>query len=188
LDSTVRAFEKRGEIKTHSLSQGHEKEEHPMSRVRVLVGTRKGLFILTADGTRKSWKVNGPHFAGWEIYHAKGSPADPKRLYVSQSTGWHGQIEEMWVKQLGAPPAVDVCAYNKDDLEALGMTIDQLTTALELIAHHDHVIAIEGDTTTTGAPAIRRILSHARPNGTSTDAWQALTAAAAQTLATAKPC
>jgi photosystem II stability/assembly factor-like uncharacterized protein len=63
-----------------------------MSRVRVLAGTRKGLFILTADGTRKDWEVSGPHFAGWEIYHAKGSPVDPKRIYVSQTSGWFGQI------------------------------------------------------------------------------------------------
>ncbi len=63
-----------------------------MSRVRVLVGTRKGLFIFTADGTRKSWKMAGPLFTGWEIYHAKGSPADPKRIYVSQSRGWFGQM------------------------------------------------------------------------------------------------
>ena len=63
-----------------------------MSGVRVLVGTRKGAFVLTADGTRKSWKVNGPFFGGWEMYHLKGSPADPQRLYASQSTGWHGQL------------------------------------------------------------------------------------------------
>jgi BNR/Asp-box repeat len=63
-----------------------------MSGVRVLVGTRKGAFVLTADGTRKSWKVDGPFFGGWEMYHLKGSPADPQRLYASQSTGWHGQV------------------------------------------------------------------------------------------------
>jgi photosystem II stability/assembly factor-like uncharacterized protein len=63
-----------------------------MSSVRVLVGTRKGAFILTSDGARKSWSVNGPHFAGWEIYHVKGSPADPNRLYASQSSGWFGQV------------------------------------------------------------------------------------------------
>ncbi len=63
-----------------------------MSGVRVLVGTRKGAFILTADGARKSWKVDGPFFGGWEMYHLKGSPADPQRLYASQSTGWHGQV------------------------------------------------------------------------------------------------
>ena len=63
-----------------------------MSGVRVLVGTRKGAFILTADGKRTDWQVSGPHFAGWEIYHVKGSPADPNRLYASQSSGWFGQI------------------------------------------------------------------------------------------------
>jgi hypothetical protein len=62
-----------------------------MSRVRVLVGTRKGGFILTADGKRQEWSVNGPLFGGWEIYHLKGSPLDPDRIYASQSTGWFGQ-------------------------------------------------------------------------------------------------
>jgi hypothetical protein len=63
-----------------------------MSGVRVLVGTRKGAFVLTADGKRKDWTVEGPHFPGWEMYHLKGSPADPDRIYASQSTGWHGQV------------------------------------------------------------------------------------------------
>src|SRR2546428_578619 len=62
-----------------------------MSRVRGLVGTRKGAFILTSDGKRERWDVNGPHFAGWGIYHLKGSPADPDRLYASQTSGWFGQ-------------------------------------------------------------------------------------------------
>jgi hypothetical protein len=63
-----------------------------MSSVRVLVGTRKGGFILTSDGKRKDWKVTGPLFGGWEIYHMKGSPADPNRLYASQSSSWFGQV------------------------------------------------------------------------------------------------
>jgi len=63
-----------------------------MSGVRVLVGTRKGAFILTADGKREKWNVSGPHFAGWEIYHAKGSTVDPNRVYVSQTSGWFGQV------------------------------------------------------------------------------------------------
>src|SRR5438309_939408 len=81
-----------------------------MSKVRVLVGTRKGAFILTADGERDRWEVSGPHFAGWEIYHVKGSPVDPDRLYVSQSSGWFGQIIQRsddggktWL-QPGTPP------------------------------------------------------------------------------------
>lgn len=63
-----------------------------MSRIRVLAGTKKGAFILTSDGRRKNWTVSGPHFAGWEIYHLKGSAADPDRIYASQSSGWFGQI------------------------------------------------------------------------------------------------
>ncbi len=63
-----------------------------MSSVRVLVGTKKGAFILTSDGKRQKWDVTGPHFAGWEMYHVKGSPVDPNRIYASQSSSWFGQI------------------------------------------------------------------------------------------------
>jgi len=63
-----------------------------MSTVRLLVGTRKGAFVLTSDGKRQKWDISGPHFAGWEMYHLKGSPVDPNRIYVSQSSGWFGQI------------------------------------------------------------------------------------------------
>ena len=63
-----------------------------MSSVRVLVGTRKGAFVLNSDGKRKDWTVNGPFFAGWEIYHMKGSTVDPNRLYASQSSSWSGQV------------------------------------------------------------------------------------------------
>jgi len=63
-----------------------------MSKVRVLVGTRKGGFILTSDGNRQKWDIDGPYFGGWEIYHMKGSPVDVNRLYASQSSGWFGQV------------------------------------------------------------------------------------------------
>jgi len=63
-----------------------------VTATRILVGTRKGAFILTSDGKRKKWSIDGPHFGGWEIYHAKGSPVDPDRIYVSQSSSWFGQI------------------------------------------------------------------------------------------------
>jgi photosystem II stability/assembly factor-like uncharacterized protein len=74
---------------------GHRRETErstSLSGVRVLVGTRKGAFILTADGKREQWDVSGPHFAGWEMYHLKGSPVDPNRLYASQTSGWFGQV------------------------------------------------------------------------------------------------
>ena len=63
-----------------------------MGKVRVLVGTKKGAFILTADGRREKWEVSGPHFAGWEMYHLKGSPVDPNRIYASQTSAWFGQV------------------------------------------------------------------------------------------------
>ena len=63
-----------------------------MSGVRILVGSKKGAFILTSDGNRNRWQVSGPYFAGWEIYHLKGSPVDPNRLFASQTSSWFGQI------------------------------------------------------------------------------------------------
>src|SRR5438876_8923221 len=63
-----------------------------MSQVRVLVGTRKGGFVINSDAKRQRWSVSGPFFTGWEIYHMKGSPADPNRIYVSQTSSWFGQV------------------------------------------------------------------------------------------------
>ena len=63
-----------------------------MSGVRVLVGTHKGAFILTSDAGRARWKVSGPHLSGWDIYHMKGSPVDPDRIYASQTSSWFGQV------------------------------------------------------------------------------------------------
>lgn len=63
-----------------------------MSQIRVLVGTKKGAFVLTSDSKREQWEVSGPHFGGWEIYHLKGSPADPNRIYASQASDWFGQV------------------------------------------------------------------------------------------------
>jgi photosystem II stability/assembly factor-like uncharacterized protein len=67
------------------------RKENSMSAIRVLVGTRKGAFVLTSDGKRQRWDVSGPFFGGWEIYHIKGSPVDPNRIYASQSSSWFGQ-------------------------------------------------------------------------------------------------
>ena len=82
-----------------------------MSKVRLLVGTKKGAFILTSDGKREQWKVAGPHFGGWEMYHLKGSPVDPNRIYASQTSSWFGQViqrsddgGQTWQTPDGAPP------------------------------------------------------------------------------------
>ena len=63
-----------------------------MAEVRVLVGTRKGAFIITSDAARRDWRIDGPHFGGWQVMHVHGSPADPDRLYASQWSDWHGQV------------------------------------------------------------------------------------------------
>src|ERR1700726_4829952 len=86
----------RRKIRTGQEVPEHEKNdftkgEDQMSGVRVLVGTRKGAFVLTSDGKRERWDVSGPFLGGWEIYHLKGSPIDPNRIYASQSSGWFGQ-------------------------------------------------------------------------------------------------
>src|SRR5229473_3582079 len=110
-----------------------------MSNVRVLVGTRKGAFVLTSDGKRKKWAVSGPHFAGWVIYHVKGSPADPNRLYASQCSGWFGQIiqrsndggktwEAPGGETMPAPGSMPAGASNKFVYDATPETGKPLTT------------------------------------------------------------
>ena len=103
---------------------------------------------------------------------------------VAREATWHDHVHGIWHQHLGRPPAVDVCAYDREDLTALGLTIDQLAIALELVSSHEVAIVLDGDRALTGAPAIRRILEDARPPGASRAGWQQLTAAAAQTLAT----
>ncbi len=112
-----------------------------MSKVRVLAGTRKGAFILESDGKREKWDVSGPHFAGWEMYHIKGSPADPNRLYASQTSGWFGQMIQRsddggktWY-QPGTPPGEPAApggmpkpASNKFVYDASSETGKPLTT------------------------------------------------------------
>ncbi len=112
-----------------------------MSKVRVLVGTRKGAFILTADGKREKWDVSGPHFAGWEMYHLKGSPVDPNRIYASQTSGWFGQIIQRsddggktWHQpgtppgEAAAPPAMPKGDSNKFAYDTSAETGKPLTT------------------------------------------------------------
>src|SRR5256712_5749557 len=110
-----------------------------MSKVRVLVGTRKGAFVLTSDGKREKWDVSGPHFAGWEIYHLKGSPADSNRLYASQTSGWFGQViqrssdggktwEAPGGEKMPTPGAMPAGASNKFVYDASPGTGKPLTT------------------------------------------------------------
>ena len=60
-----------------------------MSRTLLLVGTRKGLFMLESDADRKSWSMRGAYCEGWPVYHAvfdQGSGA----IYAAAASEWHG--------------------------------------------------------------------------------------------------
>lgn len=97
---------------------------------------------------------------------------------------WHDGVHAIWRTHLRSEPAIDVCGYRHDDIAALGLTIDQLDTALTLISSHDRVVTMERDgATVSGRAAIRRILAEARPAGVSAAAWEELTRAAAASLA-----
>lgn len=103
---------------------------------------------------------------------------------VDLERSWHDGVHRIWHEHLGTEPAIDVCGYRHRDIEALGLTIDQLGTALALIGHHDRVVVAEADgASISGRAAIRRILAEARPAGVSAAAWREITRAAADSLA-----
>src|SRR3954462_4512999 len=84
--------EQSSERNSGTAKQRKHRRRRGMTRIQLLVGTHKGAFVLAADGTRADWRVSGPFFAGWDVYHLKGSPVDPQRIYASQSGGWFGQV------------------------------------------------------------------------------------------------
>ena len=60
-----------------------------MSRIGLLVGTRKGCFVLESDEDRRDWSVRGPYCEGWPIYHAIHDP-DSGTIYAAAASEWHG--------------------------------------------------------------------------------------------------
>jgi hypothetical protein len=60
-----------------------------VSRNVLLVGTRKGLFVLESDGDRRDWKARGPYCEGWPIYHAVYDPSTGT-IYAAAASEWHG--------------------------------------------------------------------------------------------------
>ena len=59
------------------------------SKVVLLVGTRKGCFILESDGDRRDWAMRGPYCDGWPVYRAIHDP-ESGALYVAAASEWHG--------------------------------------------------------------------------------------------------
>src|SRR5437588_4263313 len=74
------------------------------SQVLVLVGTRKGGFIVESDGSRKSWNVKGPYCAGRQTLHMSFDPATGAILAATAGSGGNGLFEGFGVKcpQCGA--------------------------------------------------------------------------------------
>ncbi len=61
-----------------------------MARVVLLVGTRKGLFVLAADAARRAWKLEGPHFLGQIVHHAVLDSRDGRTLLAAVRAGHLG--------------------------------------------------------------------------------------------------
>src|SRR6476620_3742270 len=53
----------------------------------ILVGTRKGLFVLKGDETRREWELEGPHLAGWDVFHAMKHDGS---MYAAANHGVYG--------------------------------------------------------------------------------------------------
>ena len=59
------------------------------ARVTVIVGTRKGCFLLESDADRRDWSMRGPYCDGWPVYHAIHD-AGTGTLYAACASEWHG--------------------------------------------------------------------------------------------------
>ncbi|HVY60073.1 MAG TPA: sialidase family protein, partial [Planctomycetota bacterium] len=57
--------------------------------IALLVGTRKGCFVLEGDGERRRWKIRGPFCEGWPVYHAVYDPASAT-IFAAAASEWHG--------------------------------------------------------------------------------------------------
>jgi len=57
-------------------------------RIEVLVGTKKGAFILDSDATRQQWRVRGPFVDGWPVHHLVR--AGDGALYAGAGSPWYG--------------------------------------------------------------------------------------------------
>jgi photosystem II stability/assembly factor-like uncharacterized protein len=60
-----------------------------MAQTVLLVGTRKGCFVLESAGDRRDWNVRGPFCEGWPVYHAVYDPASGT-IYAAAASEWHG--------------------------------------------------------------------------------------------------
>jgi photosystem II stability/assembly factor-like uncharacterized protein len=69
---------------------GKKKQSGRAAAPLLLVGTRKGLFLLTGDTGRKAWRLSSPHFLGHIVNHAVLDPRDRRTLLVAARAGHLG--------------------------------------------------------------------------------------------------
>ena len=60
-----------------------------MPRTLLVIGTRKGCFLLESDADRRTWDVRGPFCEGWPVYHAVHDPGSGT-IYAAAASEWHG--------------------------------------------------------------------------------------------------
>src|SRR5690348_18210143 len=60
-----------------------------MGQTLLLVGTRKGCFLVESDADRRDWTIRGPFCEGWPVYHAVHD-ADTGAIYAAAASEWHG--------------------------------------------------------------------------------------------------
>jgi photosystem II stability/assembly factor-like uncharacterized protein len=60
-----------------------------MPRTLLVIGTRKGCFLLESDADRRDWQLRGPYCEGWPVYHAIHDPGSGA-LYAAAASEWHG--------------------------------------------------------------------------------------------------
>ena len=94
-----------------------------MSKTLVMVGTRKGCFLLESDERRLEWEVRGPFCEGWPIYHVVRD-ADSGAIYAAGASEWHGasvwrslDLGETWTQSSEGPR---VRRLRAEALEGLG--------------------------------------------------------------------
>ena len=59
----------------------------------VLVGTRKGLFLVRGDDSRASWELEGPFLTGWEVFHATVDPRDGTMFAAANNCVYGGTVQ-----------------------------------------------------------------------------------------------
>jgi len=108
-----------------------------MAQTLLLIGTRKGCFVLESDADRRDWRLRGPYCEGWPVYHAVYDPGSGS-IYAAAASEWHGSA--VWrSRDLGATwdHSSDGLGYDDDagrklsKVSTLALADDRLLVGVE---------------------------------------------------------